>query len=73
MDAIDFAAEVVRIGGRFLRVPRGTARPLIDRRVSIRGERVRIVADGDVEIALRIESQRAAHMAALLALRRNVN
>ena len=59
---------VVRVGRRALGVPELAAGALVDRRVAVGGERVRVVAGGDVEAAVGAEGQRAGGVAALLAL-----
>src|SRR6266550_2327043 len=69
MDADDLPAQVVGVAGRFLRVPRYTARPLVERGVSA-GEWIRVVAGGHEEIALAVEGDRAAGVTALQALSR---
>src|SRR2546426_5731833 len=64
MDAKDLAAQIIRVRRRFLRVPRHPAGALVDRGIS-RGEGIRVVPGGEVEIALSVERDRAAGVTAL--------
>src|SRR5258706_307279 len=68
MNANYLAAKVVRVAGGLLRVPRHVPWPFVDGSVA-RGERIRVVAGGDVEVALGVEGHRAAGVTALQALR----
>ena len=64
MNSNDLAAQVIRVSGRFLRVPGHPARALVDRRVA-RGERIGVVPGGQVEIARAVEGDRASRVTAL--------
>ena len=66
-DAQDLAVRVVRVGRRALSVEVLAARPLVGRIEAVR-ERVRVVARGDVQVAVGPEVERAAGVAAALAL-----
>src|SRR3982074_2939356 len=68
MDADDLAAQVVGVGGRFLRVPWHTTRAFVDRCVATR-EGIRVVSRGDVEVPLGAEGEGAPGVTALQALR----
>src|SRR5439155_22254333 len=67
MDADDFAAQIVRVGGRFLRVPWKTPWPFVDGCVA-GGEGIGVVAGGDVKIAFVVEGDRASGVTALQPL-----
>ncbi len=65
LDAQHLAAQVVGVAGGTLRVVRGVAGgPLVDRGVAVGGEGVRVVARRQVQVALRVEVDVAADVAA---------
>jgi hypothetical protein len=65
LDAQDLAAQVVGVARRTLGVVGGVAGgALVDRGVAVRGERVGVVAGREVQVALRVEVDVAAHVAA---------
>src|SRR6267378_6410140 len=68
VNANDLAAQIVRVRGRLLRVPRAAAGAFVERGVLGR-ERIGVVAGGQVEIAARVERDRAAGVAARASLR----
>jgi len=68
VNANDLAAQIVRVRGRLLRVPRVAAGAFVERGVLGR-ERIGVVAGGQVEIAARVERDRAAGVAARASLR----
>ena len=57
---------------RALGVPRAAVGTLVDRRVATGVERVRVVTRGEVEVAVVVELHRPTRVAALVALRRDV-
>src|SRR5439155_19911616 len=67
VDADDLPAQIVRVSGRFLGVPWQTSWTLADGRVA-RGERVGVVAGGDIEVPLGVEGDGASGVTALQAL-----
>src|ERR1051325_408686 len=69
MHSQDFSTQIIRIRRRLLRAPRRTPRPPVMRRISVRSERIRVVARGQIQISLRVEVQRSTRMTALLTLR----
>ena len=68
VDANDLPTQVIGVPGRFLGVPWHPSRPFVDRSVAS-SERIRVVAGGQVEIALGVEGDRAAGVTALQSLR----
>ncbi|EPJ35224.1 hypothetical protein STAFG_7696 [Streptomyces afghaniensis 772] len=73
LDTQDLAAQVVGVGGAAAGVEgRVAVRPVVDRRVAVRGEGVGVVAGRQVEVAVRVEVDVAADVAAGAAGGRDV-
>ena len=70
-NAQDLAPQVVRVGGRFLCVPGCSSGPLIDGCIAY-AVRIRIVARGEIQIAVGVEGDGAARMTALVPLHGHV-
>src|SRR6266404_557636 len=69
MDADDLPTQVVRVRGRFLRVPWHSPWSLVDGGVA-GSEGIRVVAGRHIEVALRVEGDGPAGVTALQALSR---
>src|SRR6267142_120996 len=68
VDANDLAAQIVRVCRRLLRVPRHPTWALVDRSIPA-GERIRVVAGGQVEVAGAVEGNRTPGVTACETLR----
>src|SRR5882762_1790029 len=68
VDANDLAAQIVRVRGRLLGVPRHPTWTLVDRGIPA-GERIRVVASGQVEVAGTVEGNRTPGVTAREPLR----
>ena len=67
VDADDLPAQIVRVSGRFLGVPWQMSWTLVDGCIAA-GERIGVVAGGDIEVSLGVEGDGASGVTALQAL-----